>query len=336
MRYSRQQLFKSIGETGQQKLQQKHVLIVGAGALGSAAAEMLVRAGVGEISIVDRDYVDWSNLQRQQLYKEQDAKQQTPKVIAAKNRLKEVNSEVEVREYIMDVQASTLEELVSGIDLIIDGTDNFDTRLVINDIAQKHSIPWIYGSCVSSFGMTYTILPGKTPCLHCLLKVIPSSGMTCDSVGIISPAVQIVAAYQVAEALKVLVEDLEAVRKGLFTFDVWKNQHYTMGVQQAKSKHCPSCGKDRSYPYLSYEYETKTEALCGRNTVQIRPAKKEKVDLNELATKLSTHGKVNTNPYLVSLHLPNYRLVFFLDGRVFVHGTNSIVEAKKLYYQFLG
>ena len=336
MRYSRQRLFKPIGETGQEKLNQKHVLIVGAGALGSAVAEMLVRAGVGTISIVDRDYVDWSNLQRQQLYSEKDAKNETPKVIAAKNRLQEVNSEINVLEYIMDVEASTLEQLIDGIDLIIDGTDNFDIRLIINDIAQKHSIPWIYGSCVGSFGMTYTVIPDETPCLQCLLKIIPANGMTCDSVGIISPAVQIVASYQVAEALKLLVGDKDSTRKGLLTFDVWKNQHYTMGVQHAKNTQCPSCGDKPVYPYLSYENETKTEALCGRNTVQIRPARKGNVDLKQLAEKLTPHGKVSANPYLVSLHLPTYRLVFFQDGRVFIHGTNNTIEAKKLYYQFTG
>lgn len=222
-RYSRQELFQPIGIKGQQKLSQKHVLIIGAGALGTGSSEALVRAGVGRITIVDRDYVEWSNLQRQQLYTEDDAAQRIPKAIAAENRLRQINSEVNIRALVTDVTTEEIESLVDGVDLIMDATDNFDTRLLINDASQKYQIPWVYGALVGSYGLTYTILPGKTPCLSCLLETVPLGGATCDTVGVISPAVQMVVAYQTAEALKILVEDFDAVRPTLLSFDLWTN-----------------------------------------------------------------------------------------------------------------
>ena len=208
-RYSRQILFSPIGIEGQDKIRSKHVLIIGAGALGSGNAEMLTRAGVGKLTIVDRDYVEESNLQRQQLYTERDVEQKLPKAAAAEKRLREINSDVHIEAVIGDANPEKLAELAQGKDLIIDSTDNFETRLAINDISQKLNIPWIYGACVGSYGMSFTIIPGKTPCLNCLLKTIPIQGMTCDTVGIISPAVGMVVAHQTAEALKVLVEDWE-------------------------------------------------------------------------------------------------------------------------------
>ncbi|EIM04912.1 thiamine/molybdopterin biosynthesis ThiF/MoeB-like protein, partial [Planococcus antarcticus DSM 14505] len=202
-RYSRQELFEPIGLEGQAKLRNKHVLVIGAGALGTGSAEMLVRAGVGKITIADRDYVEWSNLQRQQLYIEEEAKQRTPKAIAAKKRLTLINSEVEVRCHVMDVSVEEMKQLVVGVDLILDASDNFDIRMIINDISQKYRIPWIYGACVGSYGICYTIIPGETPCLNCLLENIPMGGVTCDTVGIISPAVQMVVSFQISEALKI-------------------------------------------------------------------------------------------------------------------------------------
>lgn len=183
-RYSRQELFSPIGERGQQKIGEKHVLIIGAGALGSANAEMLVRAGVGKVTIVDRDYIDWSNLQRQQLYCEADVESNLPKVVAAKRRLQAINSHVVVDAYVQDVTAEELEQLITDVNVMIDATDNFETRFIVNDISQKYSIPWIYGACVGSYGLSYTILPGKTPCLSCLLQSIPLGGVTCDTAGL--------------------------------------------------------------------------------------------------------------------------------------------------------
>lgn len=335
-RYSRQQLFKQIGFNGQEKIRDKHVLIVGAGALGSAGAEALVRAGIGKLTIIDRDYVEWSNLQRQQLYNENDAKGQIPKAIAAERHLKQINSEVEIEALVMDAEPDNLGILLDDVDVIIDGTDNFDIRFILNDLSHKYNIPWIYGSCVGSYGATYTVIPDRTPCLHCILKKVPAGGATCDTAGIISPAVQIVSAYQVAEAFKILVDDFGTLRNTFLTFDVWSNQHYSIKLEKIKKESCPTCGTVRTYPYLSYENQTKTEVLCGRNTVQIRPARNIEYSFDQIEKLLKAHGTVTRNPYLLSCQLQDHRLVIFRDGRVFIHGTNSIQLAKNLYYRLLG
>lgn len=335
-RYSRQQLFKQIGSKGQEKIGNKHVLIVGVGALGSAGAEAFVRAGIGKLTLIDRDYVEWSNLQRQQLYNENDAEGQIPKAIAARKHLKQINSKVEIQSLVMDATPNNLENLLSDVDVLIDGTDNFDIRFILNDLSHKYNIPWIYGSCVGSYGATYTVIPGRTPCLHCILKKVPIGGATCDTSGIISPAVQIVSAYQVAEALKILVDDFATLRKTFLTFDVWSNQHYTIKLEKIQKESCPTCGTVRTYPYLSYENQTKTEVLCGRNTVQIRSARNTEYSFDQIEKQLKAHGTVTRNSYLISCQLQNYRLVIFRDGRAFIHGTNNIQFAKSLYYRLLG
>ncbi len=336
-RYSRQELFGPIGKEGQDKISSKHVLIIGAGALGTGVAEALVRAGVGKLTIADRDYVEWSNLQRQQLYAEEDAQKRLPKAVAAEKRLRSINSSVTIEAMVLDVSVEEVEQMIDKVDLIIDATDNFDIRMIINDISQKYRIPWIYGACVGSYGISYTILPGETPCLHCLLETVPMGGVTCDTAGIISPAVQMVVAYQTAEALKILVEDKQSLRKKLVSFDLWKNQHTAIQVDKLKKEDCPSCGEAPSHPFLSYSNQTKTAVLCGRDTVQIRPSKQKKRDLNELAERLSRQdGKVSQNPYLLSFSIGDFRLVIFQDGRVLVHGTQDISEAKTLYHRYVG
>ncbi|SES90554.1 Molybdopterin or thiamine biosynthesis adenylyltransferase [Oceanobacillus limi] len=336
-RYSRQELFTPIGKEGQSNIRQKHVLVIGAGALGTGSAEALVRAGVGKLTIVDRDYVEWSNLQRQQLYTEEDAENRIPKAVAAERRLKTINSDVDINALVLDVSVEEIEQLMDDVDLIMDATDNFDIRMIINDIAHKHRIPWIYGACVGSYGISYTILPGETPCLHCLLETVPIGGLTCDTVGIISPAVQMVVAYQTTEAMKILVEDYEALRKKVVSFDLWKNQHTAIQVDRLKKAGCSTCGEDPSYPFLSYSNQTKTAVLCGRDTVQIRPPEKRERDLEQLAEILAEQGgKVTRNPYLLSFHIGDHRLVLFKDGRVLVHGTNDTAEAKTLYHRYLG
>ncbi|WP_001065461.1 MoeB/ThiF family adenylyltransferase [Bacillus cereus] len=336
-RYSRQELFSPIGETGQQKIGEKHVLIIGAGALGSANAEMLVRAGVGRVTIVDRDYIDWSNLQRQQLYCEEDVKNNLPKAVAAQRRLQAINSNVTVEAFVQDVTAEELGELVTNVDVIIDATDNFETRFIVNDISQKYSIPWVYGACVGSYGLSYTILPGKTPCLSCLLQSIPLGGATCDTAGIISPAVSIVVSHQVTETLKLLVEDYESLRDGLVSFDVWKNEYSCMNVQKLKKHNCTSCGAEAIYPYLNKENTSKTAVLCGRNTVQIRPPYKEKLDFGRYKEILKDRvADFMVNSYLLSFSVEGKRLVAFQDGRVLVHGTKDIVEAKTVYHRYFG
>ncbi|WP_080872866.1 MoeB/ThiF family adenylyltransferase [Oceanobacillus timonensis] len=333
-RYARQTLFTPIGEDGQRKLSKKRVLIIGCGALGSANAENLTRAGIGGLVLVDRDYVEESNLQRQQLYTEEDVDKQMPKAVAAKARLQAINSEVEIEARVLDADATSLKPLLDGIDLVIDATDNFDTRFLLNDLLQQHPLPWIFGSCVGSTGMSYTIFPNESPCLRCLLDTIPINGATCDSAGIISPAVQMVVAHQTTEALKILVGDKEALRTSLLTFDLWNNHYHTMKVERAKKKACPSCGEHPSYPALHDSSSTKSEVLCGRNTVQIRTSRQPNVHV--LKERLKKIGSVKANDFLVSVEYKTYRLVFFPDGRTLIHGTNSIEKAKSIYYQLAG
>jgi len=335
-RYYKQELCSFIGEKGQREISQKHVLIVGVGALGSANAEMLVRAGIGTLTIVDRDYVEWSNLHRQQLFSESDCEEVIPKAIAAKRRLSAINSQVTINEYVMDADAINLAPLLEGVDVIIDASDNFDIRFILNDLAQKYGIPFIFGSCVASYGMTYTIIPGKSPCLHCLLKQIPMTGATCDNVGVINTVVQMIASYQTTECMKLLVEDYESLRKTFLSIDLWKNQYYTFRTDQAKSDECLSCGAEATYPYLHYNSQTKTTVLCGRNTVQLRPPANPSFSLELLEMKLKKHLKVKRNPFLLSCEFESYRFVFFLDGRVFIHGIDDIQMAKSLYYRLVG
>ncbi|AWB44850.1 thiamine biosynthesis protein ThiF [Paenibacillus sp. CAA11] len=337
-RYSRQIRFAPIGTKGQAKLLQSHVLIIGAGALGTAIAETLARGGVGRLTIADRDYVEWSNLQRQQLFSEADAKERLPKAIAAKQRLSAINSKVEVDARVMDVTAEELELLVKEVDLIMDATDNFETRLVINDISQKWQIPWIYGGCVGSYGMTFTVLPGDTPCLNCLLRSVPFGGDTCDTAGIIPMAVHTVVAHQTTEAFKLLTGQQAALRGTLLSFDLWRNEQTSIKVENAKQEDCPSCGPNAVFPYLSAENRTRSEVLCGRDTVQIRPPFRREIDLSQAAQKLEAlcEGKVERNPFLLAYSIGGHRMVLFKDGRALVHGTKNIAEAKTLYTRYFG
>lgn len=337
-RYSRQILFSPIGKQGQQSIGEKHVLVVGVGALGSSVSEMLTRAGVGKLTLIDRDYVETSNLQRQQLFSERDAKEKLPKVIAAKKRLADINREVKIEAIVGEADVQTLENFAPKIDLMIDGTDNFDIRFILNDIAHKFTVPFLFGSCVGSFGSTYTIIPNQTPCLQCLLKNIPMQGQTCDTVGIIAPTVQMVTAYQVAEALKILSGKMDAIRKTYITFDLWENQHLSVKSNDAiKNKACTTCGEERTYPFLSYEAQTKTALLCGRNTVQIRPSQTFSPSIGQLCSRWELAGyQVKQNPYLVSVHKDDVRMIMFKDGRALIHGTNDPVKAKKIYYSFIG
>ncbi|OZQ62474.1 thiamine biosynthesis protein ThiF [Paenibacillus sp. VTT E-133280] len=337
-RYSRQVRFAPFGVEGQEELAQSSVLVVGAGALGTGIAETLVRCGVGKIILADRDYVEWSNLQRQQLYTEADAQERIPKAAAAQSRLQQINSEVVIDAHVIDVRAEELEGLISGVDLIMDGTDNFDTRLIINDMALKHGIPWIYGACVGSYGITYTILPGETPCLHCLLGTVPLGGDTCDTAGILPQAVQLVTANATAEALKLLGKRKAQLRNKLLTFDVWRNEYHEIGVKAAKKKNCPSCGSHPIYPYLMAANTGRGDVLCGRDTVQIRPARPQKLNLQETADRLSRlgSGSVDSNAYLVSFIEGPYRLVIFADGRALIHGTKDIAAARSFYHRYFG
>lgn len=336
-RYSRQIRFAPIGEAGQAELGRKHVLLVGAGALGTGNAEQLVRAGIGRLTIVDRDYVDESNLQRQQLYTEEDVHQQLPKAIALKRHLAAINSETDIRARVEDVSARELLDLAESADLIIDATDNFETRFVINEVALVRNVPWIYGACVGSYGVSFMIIPRRTPCLNCLMTGIPLGGETCDTVGVIAPAVQMVVAHQTAEALKWLTGNRKSLRNRLVSFDVWENTYTAVSVDGLKKPDCPSCGERAVYPYLSKSNLTRTAVLCGRETVQVRPPRPTNLDLETLARQLrALGGQVTANPYLLAYAVGSHRLVVFRDGRVLVHGTSDPVVAKGLVHRFLG
>lgn len=335
-RYSRQTRFKPIGDEGQKALADSSVLIVGAGALGTAGAEGLARAGIGRMAIIDRDYVEWSNLQRQQLYTEEDARQRMPKAMAAKSRLLAINSEIHIDAYVEEGTAETLQPLIEEADCVVDATDNFETRMLINDLAQKTKTPWIYGACVSSQGMYMTIIPGVTPCLSCLFEQIPVGGATCDTAGIIPPAVHIVSAYQQAEALKLLTGNAEKVNRRFVTFDVWNNSNMNMNVEHIKREHCPSCGLERDYPYLQPENRPKASVLCGRDTVQIRSEALKRLPKQELVKRLELIGKVEANEFLLHIVYERFRIVIFHDGRALIHGTNNIQEANSVLARVIG
>jgi len=334
-RYSRQELFPGIGKEGQAKLQAGRVLIVGAGALGSSCAEMLARAGVGQITIVDRDYVEWSNLQRQQLYTEQDVKDKLPKAIAAKQRLEAINSGIDVNAIVSDLNGMNVEEYISGQSVIVDATDNFETRLIINDAAVKAKVPFVFGACVGSYGVTVPIIPGQTPCLHCLLNYLPAQNQTCDTVGVISPIVQLVTAYQVTAALKLLTG--KELPPTLQSFDIWTNEKAEINVNSLKDKNCPTCGSSPAFPFLAYENQTKAVVLCGRDTVQLRPGLPRAIPLEQLAQRLQgLAGEMVLNPYLLSCTYEDHRIVLFKDGRALIHGTNDPLQAKVVYSKIVG
>ncbi|MFC5466149.1 ThiF family adenylyltransferase [Lederbergia graminis] len=332
-RYSRQALF--LGKDKQTKILNSSVFIMGAGALGSSSAEMLARAGVGKITIVDRDYVEWSNLQRQQLYSEEDVKKRLPKVVAAKNRLEQINSGITIVPLVEDVHGLNIEEMIKGHDVIVDATDNFETRLIVNDAAVKNGIPFIMGSCVASYGTIYPVIPGNgAPCLHCLLNHLPVDTMTCETVGVISPIVQIVAATQVAQALKVLTG--EPVTPLLRSIDIWKDENSSINVTRLRNNDCPTCGEHATFPYLQYKNQMKSEILCGRNAVQIRPATNDKYELVTFIDNLKDKvAKPIINPFLLSCEFEDMRIVFFKDGRAIIHGTNDTKTARIIYNRFL-
>jgi adenylyltransferase/sulfurtransferase len=335
-RYVRLSRFRPIGTQGLKQIQNKRAVIVGMGALGTVLAEQLVRSGIGEITIIDRDIIELSNLQRQTLYSEDDVRHQWPKAQAAKKRLQAINHDVKVTAVTTDINASNAEALLSGHDVILDGTDNFETRFIINDVAVKHGIPWIYGAATGSYGLVYTYIPEETPCLSCIYRYLPAGGETCETVGIIAPASHLTASLQCAEALKLLTDNRDAVRKGLFYFDIWTNDFSQIAMPYSPDRECPTC-QHRQFPYLEVEFSTKTTVLCGRETVQIRPAKDTDFDYQSTVQRFQkAEFDVKSNDFLTQLVIPPYRVVLFKDGRALIHGTNHIDEAKRLYQNYIG
>ncbi len=337
-RYSRQILFEGIGPAGQEKLRQARVVIVGAGALGTVSANNLARAGVGYIKIIDRDFVELSNLQRQSLFDEADAGSTLPKAAAAAEKLARINSDVQCEAVIGDLNASNIIFHLSGIDLVVDGTDNFETRFIINDACWKLGIPWIYGGAVSSSGMVAVFVPGETGCLRCLFDSPPAPGLapTCETAGIINPASGLVAGLQSAEALKILVGARDKVSSGLVSFDLWDNRFDNFDLTGAKLNDCPCCGKGE-YEFLQSTGGAMTAYLCGRDAVQVVPSENNlSLDLAGISQRLQAVGKVQVNSFLLRLSVENYELVLFKEGRAIIKGTNNEGVAKSLYARYFG
>jgi len=335
-RYSRQILFSSIGEEGQRRLQDSRALIVGCGALGSAQAESLARAGVGCLRIVDRDFVEASNLQRQTMFTESDAAERLPKAIACAQHIAEINSEISVESDVADVNHSNVERLIENCDLVLDGTDNFATRYLINDACVKNEINWIYGAAVGSYGVTMTIQPYSTPCLRCVFEEAPpaASAPTCDTAGVIMPIISIVAAVQVSEALKLLTGQVEALHKSLMQFDVWRNEWRRIDPGEP-SKDCPACGLEQ-FETLEADNREFAAVLCGRNAVQISPSPPVRIDLGLLRERLRTNFDVQANDYLIRFCAGDYELTIFQDARSIIRGTADVATARSLYAKYVG
>lgn len=338
-RYSRQVRFSPIGAAGQERIERSRVAIVGMGALGTVLANHMVRAGCGFVRLIDRDFVEMSNLQRQMLFKESDALRSMPKAIAAANHLHEVNPDPVLEPHVIDMNPLSAESLLSDVDLILDGTDNFAVRFLVNDVSVKHRIPWIYGGAVSSRGVMLTVIPEVTPCLRCLFRQPPEAGAaeTCETAGVISPIVDVVASYQSAEALKLLVGDRNQLNPKMVHWDLWSNQFSSMDLSKARKTDCPACAH-RQFDYLDdYADGGMLQTLCGRNSIQIQPLRAASFDLKQWAERLATAGRIESNAFLLKLHLSDeQRIVLFPDGRTIIQGTDDPVQAKSLYTRYIG
>lgn len=335
-RYSRQILFEGIGEEGQRALLRSRIVIIGCGALGSSQAESLARAGVGHIRIVDRDFVEASNLQRQSMFTEADARDRLPKAIACVRRIGEINSDIDAEAEVLDVNHTNVERIISGADVVLDGTDNFATRYLINDACVKNDIAWVYGAAVGSYGVTMTIRPHVSPCLRCVFEESPGAGSapTCDTAGVIMPIISVVAAVQVSETMKLLAQRFDSLHGSLMQFDVWNNEWRRISLD-SPSVSCPTCGKG-DYAALSPDSGESVAILCGRNAVQISPSNATDLNLDALAERLKQVGDVKSNEYLVRFRTGDCELTIFRDGRSIVGGTDDVAVARSLYSRYVG
>jgi len=335
-RYSRQIRFAPIGEAGQQRLASARVMVLGLGALGTVTADQVVRAGIGFVRVVDRDFVELSNLQRQSLFDEADIRNNLPKAIAAGSRLRQINSTVEVDARVDDVNPSNVEEYLDDVDLVLDALDNFETRFVVNDACFKHRKPWIYTAAVGSYGLVMPVLPGATPCLRCLLGSLPAPGTspTCETAGVIAPITHIIASMQVGEALKFLTGNLDAADVRLTAYDVWSHRFQRIEVGTDSMATCPLCSGGK-YDYLDGT-PLRTITLCGRNAVQLIPGTKGDIDFEELSKSIVAFGPVQFNDFLLRCSAPPYELTLFKDGRAIVKGTEEPAAARSIYSKMVG
>ena len=332
-RYSRQILFRGVGAEGQSRLTAARVAIVGCGATGSATASLLARSGVGTIRIIDRDYVEPSNLQRQTLFDETDAKESLPKAIAAARRIAAFNSEIVVEPRVADLTPDNIEVLLEGVSLVLDGTDNFETRYLVNDYAVSKTIPWIYAAAVGSYGVTLNILPGATACLACVFPDSPQGTFeTCETAGILNSAVNLVASISASEALKFLVGAVDKLRRTLLSFDVWSNERAEVATARPRVG-CRACG-ERDFIHLAGSGRPHI-TLCGRNSVQIHERHRP-VDFAEMNDRLKPHGTVRHNDFVLKFWHEPYEMTLFPDGRAIIKGTTDTAVARSLYARYIG
>lgn len=337
-RYSRQILFDGIGTDGQQQLARSRAVIIGCGALGAVQAEILSRAGVGHITLVDRDFVEESNLQRQIMFEESDSIERLPKAIAAARRIARVNSGITVESVVADVNFENIEEIIEGADVVLDGTDNFETRFLINDACVKLGIAWVYGAAVGSYGLTMTITPEGRPCLRCVLDEMPDpgSGPTCDTAGVLMPIITVIASIQSAEALKLLVGQTDKLHRSLVRVDVWDFQLNRTSLDSlSNGSGCSACGR-REFEFLRGTSRQVTTTLCGRNAVQIGRSGKSRIDFTALANRLEPLGQVAFNDFLLRFRVDDYDITVFPDARSIIRGTTDPAIARGLYARYIG
>lgn len=336
-RYSRQVRFGPLGEAGQERLARSRVAIVGCGALGSVSALALARAGVGMLRLIDRDLPEISNLPRQLLFDEQDIRDGLPKAAAARRQLQRINSELEIEVEVADVTPRNADRLLGGVDCVVDGTDNFETRFLINEVCCRDRIPWVYGGAIGAEGRVLAVRPGSTACLRCLIPEPPAAGSlpTCESAGIIGPAALVVGAVQAVEAMKLLV-GVPAVGNALLACDLWEGAWRQIGLAPLAEAGCPTC-RQRDFPWLEGRTGAATTPLCGRDAVQVAAAGAGHIDLVSLAERLRTVGPVTANPWLVRLDVETgVQLSVFADGRVIVTGTRDEARARAVVSRYVG
>lgn len=339
-RYSRQVRFAGLGEAGQRGLLNSRAVLCGCGALGTVLAETLVRAGIGFLRVIDRDFVELSNLQRQVLFDEDDVAQQLPKAIAASRKLQRINSTVTLEPIVADVSPQNVRALLADVDVILDGTDNFETRFLINDAALELQTPWIYGGCVGSHGQTMTIIPGETACLRCIIELPPEPGSseTCDTAGVLGPAIQVVASLQAVAAMKLLSGQRSLIEPKLTIVDVWEPSWRTMNLAHVRPENqCPACVRGER-KWLQGVGTAQTTVLCGRNAVQVTPAEPAQLDLTGLSQRWTNLGQVTSNPFLAKLNVADQdlELTVFRDGRAIIKGTDDPTTARTAYAKYIG